>query len=711
MANIIQLEDSSGSVFYPQTHEKAVIDSDGVTLEEKLQGIPTSENIETDDLFLDNGKLKFANRAYNSTTPNGLGYVIIREGSSFASQVVATNTVYEIRHKVDLSSATVTLPTNCVLNFVGGSIDNGTLELSDCQILGTNSWIGTSLTISGKTSTPAFADWFIGDDVTKITRAISTFFTVNLNARDYIITSPIDISVPFSLYGSSQADNFGSKSQTRLIVSGQIDCILNCTKGSTYLSCAIQNVSFTAATGYSRVADGIRFSTPNGPSRPFNIWNCNFKYLNRGVYVYGSNATYSTNLYNLNIKGCNMSLNTYAIYVGGRHGIGGLTVADSVVEQNVSGGIVVVDDSGNSYIAAMGGIEIRNCLLEGEPDPIRIRTDGSVVIADNYFERATGYTQDVYVTGGDATSRANVKISGNYHSNNGASGFTYILRSCDVYELHDSGATSFNVSLSHCVVYGNLDSHNKFTSVTDTMFADWGREPVEDTYVDYLTVKPNIIVNGKAPTLRAVDAWSAGDAYTTNTRTIATGDYRLVCFVRNSYAENTMALTNTNSGGDDFEHNIINPYSNPNKVFKYVHDVTVTTQISGTNKLRFGYRRRGGANTIMGSGLLWFTKGTTIPKYNLENIPQRAFELSDILNPSRHDSFYYPATKSTVIYVVDAWKGLDGRTPALTTGATAERPTNLLSTDAGFQYFDTDLGKYIVWNGTAWVNIDGSALS
>lgn len=42
-------------------------------------------------------------------------------------------------------------------------------------------------------------------------------------------------------------------------------------------------------------------------------------------------------------------------------------------------------------------------------------------------------------------------------------------------------------------------------------------------------------------------------------------------------------------------------------------------------------------------------------------------------------------------------------------GDTASRPTCILS--KGFQYFDTDLGKTIVWNGTTWVNVDGTALA
>ena len=44
----------------------------------------------------------------------------------------------------------------------------------------------------------------------------------------------------------------------------------------------------------------------------------------------------------------------------------------------------------------------------------------------------------------------------------------------------------------------------------------------------------------------------------------------------------------------------------------------------------------------------------------------------------------------------------------VSTGNTANRP---VTTKVGFMYFDTQLSKYICWNGTAWVNLDGTALA
>lgn len=42
-------------------------------------------------------------------------------------------------------------------------------------------------------------------------------------------------------------------------------------------------------------------------------------------------------------------------------------------------------------------------------------------------------------------------------------------------------------------------------------------------------------------------------------------------------------------------------------------------------------------------------------------------------------------------------------------GTTLERPV-LLATDDGFTYYDRDLLKLILWNGTAWTNVDGTTL-
>ena len=54
-------------------------------------------------------------------------------------------------------------------------------------------------------------------------------------------------------------------------------------------------------------------------------------------------------------------------------------------------------------------------------------------------------------------------------------------------------------------------------------------------------------------------------------------------------------------------------------------------------------------------------------------------------------------------------KNVNHNTSLSNHGTTQQRP-NLNSLDEGFEYYDTTLKKKILWNGTAWVNLDGSGL-
>lgn len=76
------------------------------------------------------------------------------------------------------------------------------------------------------------------------------------------------------------------------------------------------------------------------------------------------------------------------------------------------------------------------------------------------------------------------------------------------------------------------------------------------------------------------------------------------------------------------------------------------------------------------------------------------------------------ATDGITIYYKgnDIWVDALGRVvdnnnyPIIIKGTTIQRPT-LTSTNDGFEYYDTTLKKKILWNGTAWVNLDGTELA
>lgn len=92
----------------------------------------TSIETEEDDLLMENGTLRLADRS----NENGMGYVILRTDKTFAQQVAENNTIYEIRYEFSLASD-FTMPSNCTLLFQGGHITGQ----NDAVLTGTNTRI------------------------------------------------------------------------------------------------------------------------------------------------------------------------------------------------------------------------------------------------------------------------------------------------------------------------------------------------------------------------------------------------------------------------------------------------------------------------------------------------------------------------------------------------------------------------------------------
>ena len=114
------------------------------------------------------GQIEEANRAYDTSTFSGLGYRILRKNIQSNKNVLTQsminmpNNVYKIRYDFDLNGATINLPANSVLQFVGGSIKNGTLNGNNTAIeADSNAVIFDSVVIEGTWNVEHIYDsWF-----------------------------------------------------------------------------------------------------------------------------------------------------------------------------------------------------------------------------------------------------------------------------------------------------------------------------------------------------------------------------------------------------------------------------------------------------------------------------------------------------------------------------------------------------------------------
>ena len=111
---------------------------------------------------------------YNSTTPNGMGRIVLKKNDNFKTVVEAQtggNTIFVIKYDFTLTG-NVTIPSNCILQFEGGSIKSGSGENMN-TITGQNTciiapWIGIfydTLTFAGTWNIEkVIANWFISQN-------------------------------------------------------------------------------------------------------------------------------------------------------------------------------------------------------------------------------------------------------------------------------------------------------------------------------------------------------------------------------------------------------------------------------------------------------------------------------------------------------------------------------------------------------------------
>lgn len=103
---------------------------------EQHEAVPADE----EDITEQNGTLQLANKTYDKQSFSGLGRVYLRKNIVGDKNVLTqaminkANTIYVIQYDYDLKEASINIPENCVLQFDGGSLSNGTIVGNNTKI-------------------------------------------------------------------------------------------------------------------------------------------------------------------------------------------------------------------------------------------------------------------------------------------------------------------------------------------------------------------------------------------------------------------------------------------------------------------------------------------------------------------------------------------------------------------------------------------------
>ena len=169
--------------------------------------LPDEEDI-TASLPDDNGnsKLSLKDKLYDPTNFSGMGTKIIRKNIIEITQKDGTikrinylspdefnseNTIYVIKYDFTLNED-ITIPTNCVLEFNGGSLSgNHTLTGNNTRLINPTKNIFNGINIAGSWNVPYISSDFFAD-VHQVNRLYNSFKLLNDNIQNTIIVEEGD---------------------------------------------------------------------------------------------------------------------------------------------------------------------------------------------------------------------------------------------------------------------------------------------------------------------------------------------------------------------------------------------------------------------------------------------------------------------------------------------------------------------------------------
>lgn len=313
-------------------------------LSENLKQLFNKGNItnfpDEEDLTSDGVALSFKDREYQPENFSGLGRVILRKnivkiGEEYKniltqSMINKENTIYEIRYDFDLNGQEITIPKGCVLDFQGGSLNNGSIIGNKCVINTSQKRVFININIKeigNKEILSLWFDWsninlnstilqsimdsifYNGGGVFMLYDSINYTETINiLTAHTNSYTGDIVSIKGFSTEtsrlnhtGNSDAINIIGQDKKSASCFSIEDCaILNSTSGVTEICAAIKlsngGSHFTLKNvKISSTPEVNNYGIYSPNSWVYNIIDC-FIYSHVGIYIEHGTSCYLRNI-------------------------------------------------------------------------------------------------------------------------------------------------------------------------------------------------------------------------------------------------------------------------------------------------------------------------------------------------------------------------------------------------------------------------------
>lgn len=641
-----------------------VLDS-GTTVE---GDVTITNNPDYEDLTQnEGGQLKFADKGYNAATYSGLGRVFLRkniiDGVNTLTQAMMSyaNTIYHIQYDYVLGED-ITIPSDCILEFDGGSISGGgtdkdTITGNNTQIKAADVAIFKSgIIIEGTWVCPRIpSDWF--GDITSDNRVKQLINLTSSDIYNNIILKENEYHVSIT---TNDTAAIVPKSNTKIELYGIITMTHNAFNNS-YIIVIDDDTENIEISGDGEIV-GYYLLSELGTGREWG----------HGIFIYEAR--------NITIEG--------------------------ITFRNCSGdGIAVGRDGKNpSTNVLIDGCTFYECYRQG----ISVICVNGLIIKGNYiYNIFGGYSYAIDIEPNISNTTYNVIIENNIIKNkkgiNVEPHSHYLTQDIVIKnnEIIYSKYHGVRIGLGESIIVAN----NSFTKVelsdtnpTDTDSTEYTPFAIETTRSDArgMMLFENNHISGKgADSLSST--WNLVNAkYGTFRNNRFLGHYAIF---ENCTLENNNILTyQVNTFNNCYLlHNTLNSQNGSlSFVITSGSSDFIGNIFIGTDKLLIA--------GLDGNGISANFEGNI-----LKNVITRAF--CRVNSGISADKLVFRNNNIDLSYsVIDMGNSSSISLKTIipeVNNIGANRPT-LNANYAGFEFFDTTIGKPIYWNGTAWVDATGT---
>ena len=125
--------------------------------------------------------------------------VYVKKNDDLTKVLSRENRRFIIGDNVSLKGNTVTIGSNSILDFQGGSVSNGVINGNNTLVLGAPYCVFDKIELTGSFKGESYPEWFNGD----VQKCIDHFKVIRFVNEEYVLTDPLDLHFGTKLHGES----------------------------------------------------------------------------------------------------------------------------------------------------------------------------------------------------------------------------------------------------------------------------------------------------------------------------------------------------------------------------------------------------------------------------------------------------------------------------------------------------------------------------